>query len=161
MEATVVRLDAATIEDLKSKRILREREEAVELDPIGAGETQIGVLTDEERQVFCELYALSNELDVMSKELSARSLEMIADAMRKTDKMEQIHKQMDLTKVFPTDADAEEFFSLETRIEYLRAIYQSSIRERYGHRAIYGVRAGFTVVRVAFKHKLPSDVRAS
>jgi hypothetical protein len=155
----VVRLDQTMIEDLKKKRVLREREEAIELDPVGPGESMIGVLTEEERVVFTELYALTNDLDALSKELSARSLEMIADAMRKSDKMDQISHNMDLSKVFPTDDDAEEFFSLESRLEYLRAIYNTSLRDRYGHRAVYGVRSGFTVVRVAYKHKLPSDVR--
>lgn len=161
MEAEVVKLDAALIEDLKRRRILRDQAKSVDLDPVGPNETPIGVLTTEEQELFCELFSLSNERIAFNKELTARSLEMVAKALRDTpeDKMQEIQQNFDLAMVFPTDDDAEEFFSLESRIAYIRALYDTSVRDRYGHRAVYGVRQGFTVVRIAYKHRLPDDVR--
>ena len=157
MDENVIRLDATTIEELKRKKLLRERQEAVELDPVGPGESMIGVLTEEERIVFSEMALLRGDIDGRQKELTARALEMFAAAMRKSDKPEQIEENIDTSMMFPTEEDAKEFFALETHFEYLKAIYNSSIRDRYGHHAIYGVRSGFNIVRIGYKYRLPGE----
>lgn len=157
MDENVVRLDPTTIDELKRKKLLREKQESVELDPVGPGETMIGVLTDEERMVFTEMALLRAELEDRSKELTARALEMFAGAIRKSERQEQFEENLDTKIMFPTEEDAKEFFALETHFEYLKAVYNSSIRDRYGHHAVYGVRSNFTVVRTGYKYKLPGE----
>lgn len=157
MDENVIKLDAELIEELRRKKLLRQQEQYIELDPVGPGESTIGVLTAEERQVFTEMALLRNDIDLRQKELSARALEMYANAIRKSDKVEQIDENIDTSVMFPTEEDAKEFFAIETHFEYLRAIYNSSIRDRYGHHAVYGVRANFTVVRIGYKYRLPGE----
>jgi len=149
-------LDMETIFDLRRRAILRDQESHIELDPVGPGEVQCGNLTDEERIVFVEMAALSRELSDLEKELTARAFEMVASAVRKSNTPADLPANIDQSQMFPSRDEAESFFAHETRLQYLRAVFNSSIRERYGHGAIYGVRTGYTVVRVGYKYELPT-----
>jgi hypothetical protein len=153
------RLDADTIADLKKRRLLREQQEAVELQPVGHGETMIGVLTEEERILFTEMATLQDEINEAAKELHARSFEMIAHSVRKSETPADVLKNLDETVMFPTEEDAKQHFTVVSRYDYLRAIYMMSLRERYGHHANYGVRSGFSVVRTGYKYKLPDEFK--
>jgi len=150
-------LDQETLFDLRRRSILKSQETSMELDPLGPGETQCGVLTDEERIVFTEIAVITRELSDLEKELSARAFEMVANAIRKSDIPAQVQDNIDQSQMFPSKEDAENFFSHETRLQHLRAVFNSSIRERYEHGAIYGVRTGFVVVRTGYKYELPQD----
>jgi len=151
------KLDKGAIDDLRRKKLLRDHQENIHLDPVGPGEKHIGYLTDEERVVYTEMAVLRGELDDRVKELQARTLEMFAASIRKSGKPEDVQGNIDEKIIFPTDEEAEDFFSQETRFEYLRAIYNNSVRERYGHAAVYGVRSDFAVVRVGYKYKGTDD----
>jgi len=155
IEVKTTELDAHAIEDLRKRAILRDVEHTIELEPFGPGDTQVGVLTDFERAVYVERAALWDELQELHKELTARAFEMLASAVRKSDRPDQIGENIDKTMLFPTKEDAEAYFSLETRFQHLTAVYNSSIRERYGHGGLYGVRTGFTVVRTGYKYETP------
>lgn len=153
-------IDEATIIDLKQRKMLREQQAAVELDPVGPGETIIGYLTDPERALYCEMATLQTELNELQKEQHARSFEMLAHATRLSDKPQDTIKNLDDTILFPTMEEAEEYYALETRFHYLRALYMSNVRDRYkAHSAILGARTGFSVVRVGYKHKIPDELK--
>ena len=154
------KLDKDAIEELRRKKLLRDHQENISLDPVGPGEKHIGYLTNEERVVYTEMAVLRGELDDRTKELQARTLEMFAASIRKSGKPEDVQGNIDEKIIFPTDEEAEDFFLQETRFEYLRAIYNNSIRERYGHAAFYGVRSDFAVVRVGYKYKSTDNTYA-
>jgi len=159
MDDNVIRLNPDTIEDLKKRKLLREQQEAVELEPVGPGEIHIGYLEDSERTVFTEMASLHTELESKRKELTARTLEMFAAAVRGSETPQNINEHIDETIIFPSVEEAEEFYGLETRFQYLQALFNSSLRDRYGHRAVYGVRSNFSVVRVMYKHKLAHEIK--
>lgn len=153
------RLDEAALTQLKEKRLLREKQEAVELEYVGPGEVTIGVLTHEERVIYTEMCLVRAEIDIAYKELRARSHEMIAKAIRNADLPENVLRHLDETVLFPSEEDAKDHYAMETQYQYLRAVFDMSVRERYGHHAVYGIRSGFTVVRVGYKYKLPQELK--
>jgi hypothetical protein len=157
---TAPKIDEATIIDLRQRKMLREQQANVELEPVGPGETIIGYLNDQERIIFCEMASLQTELNELQKEQTARSFEMVAAATRLSSKPQDTIKNLDDTILFPTMKEAEEYYALETRFQYLRALYMSNVRDRYkAHSAILGVRTGFAVVRVGYKHKIPEELK--
>ncbi len=159
MDNVSANIDEAVIIDLRQRKLLREQAEHVELDSVMPGENIVGYLTTEERLVYCEIVTLGAEFNDLNREIRARSYEMIAAAVRHSDKPDDLHKNLDEAIMFPNLEEAEEFFSMETKLSHLRAIFQSSIRERYGHSGIYGVRNSFSVVRTGYKHKLLDELK--
>jgi hypothetical protein len=155
----VVELNPETIVELRRKKLLREQQESIDLLPVGPGEVMIGYLSDEERQLYVEMVTLDHELQENSRELQARSLEMVAASVRKSETPHSIQKNLDDTILFPTKEEAEEHYKIETTLNYLKAIYAMSLRGRYGYTGIYGVRTGFCVVRTGYRHKLPDELR--
>lgn len=159
-DSTAPKIDEALIIDFKSKKLISEQQGSIDLDPVGPGETVIGYLPDPERVIYCEMAMLKTELEELSKEQTARSLEMYAGAVRSSDKPQDLYKNLDDTILFPTMEEAEEYFQRDTRLKYLQALYWSSVRDRYkAHSAILGVRTGFAVVRIGYKHKIPDELR--
>jgi hypothetical protein len=155
----VIQLNKDTIDELKRKKLLREQQESIELPPVGPGETVIGYLTDEERQLYTEMVTLDHELQESSRELQARSLEMVAASVRKSETPHHVAQNLDDTILFPSKEEAEGHYKIETTLNYLKAIYAMSLRERYGYTGIYGVRTNFCVVRTGYRHKLPDELK--
>lgn len=156
-DEVVVRLDADKIAELRRKKLIRDQEESIELDPIDFGEIQIGILTPEERTLFMNSSMLLNEINSIERECTARLLEMTADSVRKSERLDQVKDNLDQSKMFPSKEEAEDYFRRWTNLEYIKAEFNMSLRERFGHVGVYGVRKDFVVVRVGYKFKLPED----
>lgn len=151
-------LTAETIDSLRERKIIRDISQNIDLDPVNPGERIVGYLNNEERILFIEVASIDDELEELAREQHARSLEMFAKAVRNTATGKNPLRNMDGTILFPSEEAAEEYFGLMTNLEYLRAIYNNSIRSRYGHSKVLGVRQGFAVVAIRSKYEIPPEV---
>jgi hypothetical protein len=157
----IIAFNKETIEDLRTKKVLRETEETIDLSPVAIGEKVVGTLNDFERPLFVECVLLDAELRELSRELQARSHEQLADAVRRSADPSKLIDNLNKDILFPTAEDAEEYYSILTRVELLRALFNASLRERFGHSVILGVRLGFQVARVRLKYDTAANLKAA
>lgn len=128
------------------------------LDPIMPGETRLGPLTDDERELYKTIVALDHEIQEIFKESQARVLEHVAKHLRASKDIEDFHNRMsgkEKPHVFINEEEAEYYFETQTRFEFLRAQFNYMIRSRLGHGSAYGVRIGYEIVRASKKYELP------
>lgn len=153
----VFQFNPDSLDELRRRKLIRETEETIELEGIAMGETLVGELNDTERALYIEIASLHAGLNDLHRELVAKTLDIYATSVRETNTPLQAHEKFmkDHHKVFPSADDAEEYFAMQTKYEYLRAYYNFCIRERFGHGWTYGVRRGWQVVRTERKYELP------
>jgi hypothetical protein len=152
-EASVFRLDKDKIEELRRSKMLRDSAELVELEPVNPGEEIVGDATAEEQAVFVESVLLFSDMNEFEKELTARAAELVAAAVRKSVTPQDIGRNIEDEKLFKDREEANEFFAMQSRFNYLKAIFTFSLCERFGHGATYGIRTGWKVVRSGYKYK--------
>jgi len=148
-----------TIEELRRKKLIRDSDGLIELEAVQLGEERVGELSDTERALFIEIVHLTSELSDMVRELTARSLDIYAESIRGTATPHDAHRRF-LERgdhVFPSAEEAETYFAMQTRFEYVKAYFNYCLRERLGHSRIYGVRRGFVVITSGNKYTLPMD----
>lgn len=149
------------IEELRKKNILPETDpEEIILDNVMAGEVTVGTLTDDERTLYVNMVDMHTELQECSKELTARMFEAMGGAVRKSDTPAHFHKNAveESRRIFEDTDQAEAFFKLESQYELIRAHFNMAVRQRFGFGSIYGIRTGYTVVRVEKKYEVMDTV---
>jgi hypothetical protein len=143
-----------TIKDLRERGVITSDAEEIELDSV-AGLEVIGELTLQERVLFNEVSMLEHGMEDWNRELHARVAEGIGRATRRADRPESIMREFyENERVFNDTEEAEEYFFEAMRLDYLKNMLWYSVRSRLQTFAWkLGVRAGYTVVRLAPKFK--------
>jgi len=117
------------------------------------GETIIGELTRDERQLFYNLYDTSNEFEDMSRTLMGQMVSKLGDKISKSDRNTDLSDMMEDEShrelAFDTPEDSETFYRLEKKRDMLHATFHWVIAERLGvHDHVLGVRTKGRVVQV-------------
>lgn len=155
VDANITQLTPETIEALRKRHILREAEADIELPPFGPGMERIGILNDEEKALFIEVTVLDSSLYEWMREITARTHEKIAGAVRSSDSPEAALDKLQKDMVFANDEEAEEYFEEIYRKDYLNSLLWFNVRSRLG---VYGANLsicyGYAIARAGYKYKV-------
>jgi len=152
-EAVIITSDV--VEDFRKRKLLTEQftNDAVDLDPV-AGCPILGELTPAEIEVFMEFIFLEADIEEYTKEIMARSADIVADAIRSEGLTPSFIDKMQHGKHFHNGEEAEQFFSEMARFEYLKVTFWFSVRQRLQTFATtLSIRAGFTVCKTGLKYQ--------
>ncbi len=147
-------LSKERITELKETGLLTQEMipyEKMDLMETSYGETIIGELTEEERAIFNELHVSQRELDDRTRDIVGSRISEVGDVIRTSDRNKVLSdavKDKMPEDQFDTDEEAEEYFSLEQKRNYLRMLFYFSIGERLKtHSHLLGIRTKGRIVQ--------------
>ena len=147
-------LSKERIAELKDTGLLKEdliSYEKMDLMEPSYGETTIGEMNDEERTIFNELHVSQRELDDMTRDIVGTRISEVGDVIRTSDRSKVLSdalKDKMPEDQFDTDEEAEKYFSLEQKRNYLRMLFYFSIGERLSsHSHLLGIRTKGRIVQ--------------
>lgn len=153
-QAEIVNLTPEVIKDMREKRVIRDMEAEIELPAFGPGDEKIGVLTEEERALYIEIMAIEADIDDHERELQARSLTQLGQHIREEKDRNEAVKKWTENMIFSDEAEAEVYFEMFYRKDYLNSMLWYNVRRRLG---VFGstmaVRYGFAIVQRGLKYK--------
>jgi len=126
-------------------------DEDIDLIEPQRGEKVVGELNDVEWALYKEMHLSSQEFERQQREFLAQKISGVAEDMRSNQEMHEI-LQKQSGSAMPqdiSDEDAESFFGLEQKINYVKAAFWFRVSERLGIRRFRaGVRSRRRVVTV-------------
>lgn len=152
MTAEIIELNAAKIKELQDQKIIGKYDDDVELEPV-SGLRVLGELSVHEVHLFTEILNADATLQDSGRELQARITENVSMAIRESEVPDDIAGKLEHYRLFNDDEEAENYFYELQRLDYLRAMFWFSVRERvqtYAHRL--SIRAGFKICDVGPKY---------
>lgn len=126
-----------------------ERQDGMELPPVSYGETVVGELTDQERDLFLELSDVHDTVEQRARECVAAHLRKASEELLDGSVQPPAMVGQQSPMVFQDDDEAKYFFKEQKRLAYLHSCFHFVLGERLGlHEFVLGVRAGWRVVKV-------------
>jgi hypothetical protein len=141
------------VDELKDKGLIQHdlmSYEDMDLMEPSYGEETIGNLTHEEHVIFNELHTSQRELDDKTRDIVGTRISQVGDVIRTSDRSQMLSdavKDKVPEDAFDTDEEAEEYFALEQKRNYLRMLFYFSIGERLkSHSHLLGIRTKGRIV---------------
>lgn len=124
--------------------------DSIQLPEPQFGETIVGTMTDEERELFLAMYEAKSKLDDMTRDLLADTMARFGETIRGSDRTRTLAEAMqdgEFTMEFENEEKGQEFFRLEKQANMLHALFHWTIAERLNkHEFVLGVRTRGRIV---------------
>jgi hypothetical protein len=125
----------------------------IQLEEPKYGEMLLGTVTDDERQMFIDLYRANVEMEGLTREYMGAAITRLGDAIRTSDRHKPFHEAVreDAASLdFGGPDNQLAFFRLQQKINVLKSMLYWSLGERFdAHDWSIGIRSKWRAVKVA------------